>query len=421
MLSAITCGQSQITNLAGNADVTATRECLTAMGIEFTHTSSDTYFCEGGALHPPASTLNAKNSGTTIRLLSGILAAQSFPSVISGDHSLNKRPMGRIMTPLNQMGASIEGTRLNETDATLLCPPLQIKPSSTGIQGIDYQSPMASAQVKSAILLAGLYAKHKTSVQEPQPSRDHTERMLRCAGADISVTNGIITLQGDQLSSLKPQHWIVPGDFSSAAFWIVGALCTPNSTISLTNVSLNPFRTGLLQLLEPLTPDCIEIQNQTERNGEPVGNIQVTAPKFTLSGVINVDKTQLPSLIDEIPILAVLAACTDCVLHVSEASELRHKESDRIQALMTTLAPLGVAITEHPDGLTVDGSKTNHTQLITPSDALPTYGDHRIAMALKILNAITQPKTKWPLETPECIAVSYPQFNDVLTDLTCRS
>ena len=407
MLSGITNATSRISGLANNQDVLATRHCLEALGVAIQRDSSDLIVSGSPYWQAPKQTLNAANSGTTIRLLSGLLAAQHFKTTITGDASLCKRPMGRIIEPLSQMGANLESTEGHA--------PLSIHPTDQ-INGITYTLPHASAQVKSAILLAGLYAQNKTRVIEPVKSRDHTERMLRFAGVDLQQNGNEILLAGGQVEKLQATHWQVPGDVSSAAFWIVAALLIPGSKLRIQNILLNPARTGIISVLQSVG-GTTGIENQREACGESVGDLLVQASQ--LKGDINLRAEDIPALVDELPILAVASVFLNGTLTVHGAEELRVKESDRISALASEFGKLGITVNTFADGFSIAGQADR--TLTTPTTLLNAHHDHRIAMSLRILNTIantlTRSASRWDIMDEACIAVSYPDFEATLTQL----
>jgi 3-phosphoshikimate 1-carboxyvinyltransferase len=412
MLSGLISQRNHVSGLLQSADVQSTMACFQALGaiIEPDPTLSDAYWITGPkALQPHSAVLDAGNSGTTIRLMSGILAAQPFTSTITGDASLQRRPMGRVISPLSQMGAHITGQQNN----TLA--PLTFTPNPQGLQGIAYTLPMASAQVKSAILLAGLFAQGATQITEPAPSRDHTERMLAALGVPITTHGNTITLASDHpmgLAHCPAQRWQVPGDFSSAAFFMVAALLTPGSEVVIQNVGLNPGRIGLLTALQSVGAD-ITIQNPQTVAGEPVGDLRVCASR--LRGNVTLDEPDIPALIDEIPILAVAGIYLDGTLTVRGAEELRHKESDRITAIQQAFDALQMPFEATPDGFTLSGDPQRC--LPTPATALDACHDHRIAMALAVLNHVADPTQTWSIQGREWVRISFPTFDDVFARL----
>jgi 3-phosphoshikimate 1-carboxyvinyltransferase len=344
--------------------------------------------------------LNAGNSGSTIRMLSGLLAGQRFASVIDGDSSLRRRPMRRVIEPLGLMGARIEAAHGN-------FPPLAIRGQE--LQAIDYASPVASAQVKTCVLFAGLLARGRTSFSEPATSRDHTEMMLKEFGARIDVDSSkAVSVEG--LHELKPVDYHVPGDLSSAAFFIAAATVLPGSQLLIRDVSLNPTRTAFIRVMNDLGAG-IEQRNVRRRHGEPIGDLAISGRPLraerngsVLSGAI------IPNLIDEIPILGVVATQVEGRLEVRDAGELRIKESDRIRTLAEGIRAMGGEIEEYEDGFAITGP-----QRLT-GGRVETAGDHRIAMALAIAGLIAEGTTE--IIDADCASVSFPEFYESLAMLT---
>lgn len=400
LLAAIADGTTRISGYAPGADCAATLACLDALGVAIRRISDATVELAGRGtknLLSPRSALDARNSGTTMRLLAGVLAAHSFESVIVGDASLSRRPMRRVIEPLSRMGGSItaaDGDR----------PPLRISPPATGVLvGIDYDLPVASAQVKSAILLAGLQAQGTTIVREKTPTRDHTERALRAFGVAVEIERGSIAIVGGQRPQAPPLL-LVPGDLSSAAFLGIAAAALPGSEVRLNGVGLNPTRTGWLDTLERAGAR-IERFPEHESAGEPSGTVIVRHGPLA---PIRIADAEVPAIIDELPALAALATHGG-EIHVTGASELRAKESDRISALVSGLRALGADAHELPDGFIVRG--TNRLKGGTADAA----GDHRLAMAFAI--AALGAQGECTITGSEAIAISYPGFFDALERL----
>lgn len=341
----------------------------------------------GPKLKAPAGPVDCGNSGTTIRLLSGILAGQDFTTEMFGDASLSKRPMKRVADPLRLMGAQVEG------QGEKICAPLKITGGS--LQAITYTLPMASAQVKSAILLAGLYAPGKTTVIEPLATRNHTERIMSHFGIQWERQGNAISVHGGQ--SATATDLIVPGDISSAAFWMVAAAASPGQQITLKNVGLNPTRTGVINVLLRMGAKIAHTESST--GGEPRGDVIVkgSALQATVIG-----GAEIPNVIDELPILAVAAALAQGTTRIQDAHELRVKETDRIAAVAENLRRMGVTVTEFDDGMEIEGGAKLHGATIT------TYHDHRIAMAFAIAGLFAEGETV--IEGSECIGTSYPGF-----------
>lgn len=390
MLGAIANGTTEIKNFLQGADCLSTIECFKKMGINIENSSS-TVSIHGKGLHglkSPDSVLDVGNSGTTTRLISGILSAQNFSCKLDGDASLRTRPMKRIITPLSKMGADISS--LNNDG----CVPLII--NGTNLHGIHYDSPVASAQIKSAILLAGLYADSKTSITEPYKSRNHSELMLEYFGADISSTNNTVTISpADKLTGGSIN---VPGDISSAAYFIVAGLIVPNSEILIKNVGINPTRAGIIEVVEKMGGD-ITIMNRRNSGGEDTADIVVKSS--SLKGT-EIGGSLIPALIDEIPVIAVLACFADGTTIIKNAEELKVKESNRIDVMVNNLLAMGADITATNDGMIINGGKPLHG--VTIDSKL----DHRIAMSFAIAALMADGETK--ITGAEIVQISYPEF-----------
>jgi 3-phosphoshikimate 1-carboxyvinyltransferase len=420
MFSALVEGTSTVTGLLPSADVFSTKSCLEQLGIEITplDEAQGAWQIKGKRQwDEPTHVLDCGNSGTIIRWMSGLIAGQNNYAVMTGDKSLVKRPMGRVIKPLTEMGATWAG-RQNNTLAPITC-----LPSTRGLKGIEYVMPVASAQVKSAVLLAGLFAKEDTIIHEPLPSRDHTERMLRAMGATIETTQGTrIHLKGGQLETLSPMAWQVPGDASSAAFPMVAAALCPHSDVLIQHVGLNPHRTGLFYALEKIGLP-IQVGNIREQGGETIGNLRVQAT--SLKGNLVLEAEDIPAMVDEIPILAVACCWLEGTLTVRGAEELRKKESDRLLAVATEFAKLGVTITLFEDGLKLVGNPSLVLPQ-TPSEPLSAWHDHRIAMALAIMNLIHNQRNPqhaclWPIDDTDIVNVSFPGFYELFNRLQAGS
>lgn len=393
MFGAIADGVTHISGFLPGADCLATIDCFRKMGVKI-DVDNDSVTVHGVGLHglkKPEDTLYTANSGTTTRLISGILAGQEFETVVEGDASIAKRPMARITEPLWKMGAEIEGD---------YCP---MKIRGKKLHGAEYTSSVASAQVKSAVLLAGLYAEGETIFTEPEKSRDHTERMLKAMGADIDVKGRTVKIR--PVSTLAAADITVPGDISSAAFFMVLAAISKDSCITTENVGINETRTGILDVLKSMGAD-IEINNRREALGEPVADITVKSSR--LSGV-EIGGEIIPRLIDEIPIIAVAAAFAEGKTVIKDAAELKVKESNRIKAVVCELKKCGVDIEETADGMIINGGKTLH------GTEFNTYGDHRMAMSLAILAQAAD--GEYSIDDGECVRVSYPDFFETLKKL----
>ena len=400
MLGALAEGETIIQGLLPGEDPISTARCLSALGAEITQINSTEVRVRGtglGQLKEASDILDAGNSGTTLRLMMGILASQpGLFSTLTGDHSLRSRPMGRVSNPLSQMGAQIWG-RQGGKYAPLAILGQSLKP-------FHYHSPIASAQVKSAVLLAGLLTPGQTLVTEPARSRDHSERMLRAFGAKV-YTDESLTVAVEGPAQLVGQTVIVPGDISSAAFWLVAASIVPGSELLLENVGINPTRTGILEVLQAMGADIQQL-NPREQAGEPVADLRVRSAQLrgtTLGGSL------IPRLVDEIPVLAVAALAAEGKTIIRDAEELRVKESDRLAVMAQELRKLGAQIQEHPDGLEIQGP-----QQLTGASVSP-YSDHRVAMSLAVASLLARGETT--LENPECARVSYPDFWTTLNQI----
>jgi 3-phosphoshikimate 1-carboxyvinyltransferase len=354
----------------------------------------------GGELQAPTGELDCGNSGTGMRLLSGVLAAQKFDSTLIGDESLSGRPMDRIITPLAKMGAQFE-TR----GAKPGCAPLQI--TGGELKPITYEMPMASAQVKSAILLAGLFASGITTVIQPATNRDHTERLLNSFGVKVKTEGNIISIDGGQV--VEACDLVVPGDISSAAFWIVAAACAPGSHLIINNVGLNPTRTALLDVLIRMGAK-IEVQLEYEDGGEPLGRIEITGGKLKGTEIL---EEEVPNLIDEVPILAVAGALAEGAMTIRNAAELRVKETDRIETTIRNLRLMGGEIEEFEDGMVITGGRN------LKGAKLESYGDHRIAMAFAIAGLLAE-EGQTTIANTACVSTSYPTFTQHL-EMFCQS
>ena len=388
MLGSLANGVTEISGFLKGADCLSTIDCFRKMGIDIDINGENVTVHGNGlrGLKKPDEMLYTGNSGTTTRLLCGILAGQNFDTSITGDASIQKRPMGRVVQPLSMMGAKIE----NE-----YCP-LYI--TGTKLHGIDYKMPVASAQVKTAIILAGLYADGETVIHEIEKSRDHTELMLSAMGADLTVDNLDITVK--PTNDLTAVNVDVPGDISSAAFFLVLGAIMPNSQITVTNVGINPTRTGIIDVLKDMGAD-ITLENVHTSAGETVADITVRSSSLkgtTVGGDI------IPRLIDELPIIAVAAVFADGQTVIKDAQALKVKETNRIRAVVDEFNKCGIAITETDDGMIINGGKSIH------GADFKTYGDHRMAMSLTVLAQLADGEST--LDDSDCACVSYPTFFD---------
>ena len=388
MLGSLANGVTEISGFLKGADCLSTIDCFRKMGIDIDINGENVTVHGNGlrGLKKPDEMLYTGNSGTTTRLLCGILAGQNFDTSITGDASIQKRPMGRVVQPLSMMGAKIE----NE-----YCP-LYI--TGTKLHGIDYKMPVASAQVRTAIILAGLYADGETVIHEIEKSRDHTELMLSAMGADLTVDNLDITVK--PTNDLTAVNVDVPGDISSAAFFLVLGAIMPNSQITVTNVGINPTRTGIIDVLKDMGAD-ITLENVHTSAGETVADITVRSSSLkgtTVGGDI------IPRLIDELPIIAVAAVFADGQTVIKDAQELKVKETNRIRAVVDEFNKCGIDITETDDGMIINGGKSIH------GADFKTYGDHRMAMSLTVLAQLADGEST--LDDSDCACVSYPTFFD---------
>ena len=397
MFGALSQGTTEVTGFLQGADCLSTISCFNRLGIEIENTS-EKILIHGKGLHgltEPSEVLDVGNSGTTTRLISGILAAQPFETILDGDASIRKRPMKRIMTPLQMMGADIK-SRLDNGCAPLL---IHGKP----LKGIHYDSPVASAQVKSSVLLAGLYADGVTSVTEPVLSRNHSEIMLQYFGAKVSSVGTTATIWPEP--DLFGQKVNVPGDISSAAYFIAAGLLVPDSELLIKNVGINPTRDGILKVALAMGAD-ITLLNEN-RDGEPTADLLVRSSSLhgtTVAGDL------IPTLIDEIPIICVMAACAEGTTIIRDAAELKVKESDRIAVMVSQLSAMGVDIVGTDDGMIIHGGKPLH------GAEIQTFMDHRIAMSFAIASLIAEGTTT--ILDHEVVNISYPGFYEDLDRIT---
>lgn len=400
MLGAIADGITTVENFLEGEDCLATLACFRAMGVDVERPESGRVIIHGRGLYgllEPSAVLDAKNSGTTMRLLLGILSGQSFFSVLTGDESLRRRPMGRVVRPLRSMGARIIGRKDGELA------PLAVQ--GGGLQPIDFISPVPSAQVKSAVLLAGLYAPGETSVTEPVLSRDHTERMLEQFGARVTRSGLTVSVKGEP--ALKGTHIRVPGDISSAAFLMVAACIVPDAAVKINGVGLNPTRIGILDVLQAMGAR-IEVAVSSS-GGEPYGDITVYSSD--LRGV-EIGGELIPRLIDEVPVLTVAAAYASGKSVIRDAAELKYKESNRLATMAAELSHLGAEVEEMADGLIIRGGKPLR------GTRLESHGDHRVAMALAVAGLAAHGETV--ISDAGAVNVSYPGFRETIQQLQER-
>jgi 3-phosphoshikimate 1-carboxyvinyltransferase len=397
LLAGVAEGSSRLSGLADGDDVARTRAVLELLGVHLRQPGPDQLVVRGagfGGLSEPDTVLDCGNSGTSIRLLAGLLAGRPFHAVLTGDASVNRRPMGRVVHPLRAMGARIEGRQGGEL------PPLSI--SGGGLRGHRHELVVASAQVKTALVLAGLQAEGVTEVIEPAPSRDHTERLLPTLGARLELVPGGVRVEP---GPLRPFDLAIPGDPSAAAFFVVGAVVTPGSDLVVEDVSLNPTRIAFVEVLRRMGAK-IDVEEKEVRGGEPVGDLHVQAAALEAT---QLGGDEIPSVIDEIPALAVAAAFAEGVTEIRDAAELRVKESDRIGTISQELSQLGIVVEARPDGLVIHGGRPR-------AGLLKSHGDHRVAMAAAIAaNACAGDSTVrgWP-----AVVSSYPTFAEHLAQVT---
>ncbi len=401
MFGALSEGKTEITNFLQGADCLSTIGCFRRLGIDIENQENTVTIWGKGldGLSAPSGTLDAGNSGTTTRLISGILAAQPFTTTLTGDSSIKKRPMKRIIEPLSMMGARIESLNGNG------CAPLQINGSP--LHGIHYHSEVASAQVKSAILLAGLYAEGETAVTEPVLSRNHSELMLRTFGANIRSegTTAVISPR----PRLTGQKIRVPGDISSAAYFIAAGLLVPGSDILIRNVGINPTRAGILKAAKAMGGH-VSLLNEN-REGEPTADLHVVYRP--LHGTV-IEGDMIPTLIDELPIIAVMAAAASGTTIIRNAAELKVKESNRIDVMVRNLSAMGCSITGTEDGMIIEGKGSSELPLT--GAVIDSFADHRIAMSFAVASLIAEGETT--IRGSECVSISYPDFYSDLLSLT---
>lgn len=400
MLGSLAKGTTEITHFLQGEDCLSTISCFRKLGINIEN-DEKRILIHGKGLHgltAPREILDCGNSGTTTRLLSGILSGQSFSSTLTGDASIQKRPMKRIIDPLSQMGASITSLRNNN------CAPLTV--NGKPLKGIHYHSPIASAQVKSAVLLAGLYAEGPTSVTEPYVSRNHSEIMLSAFGANVSCQDTTATILPEP--ALEGQKITVPGDISSAAYFIAAGLLVPGSELLLKNVGINPTRDGILQAAKSMGAD-IQLLNPGKSNGEQTADLLITSTP--LRGT-EIGGALIPALIDEIPIIAIMAAFAEGTTIIKDAAELKVKESNRIQVMADNLTALGCPVEPTEDGMVIHGGQPLHGAVID------SHKDHRIAMSFAVASLLIEGETR--ILNKECVQISFPGFYHTLSRLAGR-
>ncbi|MBI5574534.1 MAG: 3-phosphoshikimate 1-carboxyvinyltransferase [Elusimicrobia bacterium] len=391
MISAVAEGTSRIKNFLKAEDCISTMNCLKKLGVDIAEKDGEIIVKGNGLkLKKPSGVLDAGNSGTTVRLLSGILAGQNFATKIIGDESLSKRPMKRIIEPLEKMGAKIKSNNGY----------LPIEIEGGNLKPINYDSKISSAQVKSCVLFAGLYADGITSFTEPEKSRDHMERMLKSFGAKIEFNKNTVSIKG--IAKLHPSDVFIPGDISSAAFFMVATAIVKGSELKIKNVGINPTRTGIIDVLKRMGAK-IEIENKREIADELIADIVVKSSELKST---NIERGEIPLLIDEIPIIAVAATQSEGITKITGAKELRVKETDRLKAIVSELKKMGAEISELEDGLIVKGpTKLNGVRV-------DSYKDHRIAMSLAVASLVAEGNTE--ILNRECVNISFPEFWNVL-------
>lgn len=401
MFGSIAKGKTVVKNFLAGEDCLSTIACFRKLGVKIEHENQTVIIHGEGmdALKEPEEVLDVGNSGTTIRLIMGILSGRPFHSVLIGDSSIGKRPMTRVVGPLKEMGAKIEGRQSGEFT------PLSV--TGGELESITYTLPVASAQVKSAIILAGLQAKGTTKIIEPEKTRDHTERMIHAFSGKVSNDNGMISVEGGQ--SFKATNLIVPGDISSAAFFLAAGAIVPNSKIVLKNVGLNPTRTGIIDVLKEMGAKMTIEPYESNGHEEPAGDIFIETSE--LKGV-TIDGEMIPRLIDEIPIIALLSTQATGKTIIKDAQELKVKETNRIDTVVNELKKLGANIEATDDGMIIEG------QTSLSGGTVESYGDHRIGMMLSIASLISDGDIE--LHQPDAIAVSYPSFFDHIDHLLVK-
>ncbi len=392
IFNSMAAGQAQVRNVSPGDDCLSTITCMRALGVEISLTSPSVIQVTGvgrSGFTEPEDVLDAGNSGTTMRLLTGLLAAQPFLSILKGDESLRSRPMDRIIVPLRLMGAEIWGRRGNSVA------PLAIRGGQ--LRGIEYRLPVASAQLKSALLIAALFAEGSTTLEEPGPSRDHTERLLQLMGADLEKEGGGVTLFPSSVP-LTSVDVDVPGDISSAAYWLVAGAVHPNASVKVLNVGMNETRTGILEVLQAMGAR-LEVENERSEGGEPVADIRIGSGPLVAT---RIEGEIIPRLIDEIPVIAVAACLAKGTTVIRDAAELRVKESDRITATIRELSKMGARMEELPDGMVIHGIEKLR------GAKCDSHHDHRLAMTLAVAGLVAEGETV--VQHAEVAGVSYPSF-----------
>ena len=408
ILSALAEGESTISAYCRGEDCLNTMRAFQAMGIQIEERPDQLRVRGKGfwGLTEPAQPLDCGNSGTGIRLLAGLLAGQDFFTILTGDESIRRRPMGRVVKPLREMGATIAGRKGGELA------PLAI--TGSRLRGLNYTSPVASAQIKSSLLLAGLYAEGTTRVSEPRKSRDHTERLFRYFGIPVREENSAVSIEGRPAVGWSGKPVIVPGDLSAAAFFVVGATLVPDSDVTIAAVGINPTRTGILDVLAEMGAN-IQILNRREEAGEPVADLRVRPAG--LRG-IRIGSERIPQTIDEFPILCVAAALAEGETTITDAGELRVKESDRISTMAAELKRMGAVVEETKNGLIIHGLGLKSAGRLRGATCT-SYGDHRVAMSMAIAGLMADGQTR--IQDTDCIETSFPGFESKLLELLTKN
>lgn len=408
ILSALAEGDSTIAAYCRGEDCLNTLRAFQAMGIQIEERPEQLRVRGKGlwGLTEPPQPLDCGNSGTGIRLLAGLLAGQDFFTILTGDESIRRRPMGRVVKPLREMGATIAGRKGGELA------PLAI--TGSRLRGLAHTSPVASAQVKSSLLLAGLYAEGTTRVSESRKSRDHTERLFRYFGIPVQENASTVSIEGRPAVGWTGKPLVIPGDLSAAAFFIVGATLVPGSDVTITSVGINPTRAGLLDILTEMGAN-LQLLNRRDEAGEPVADIRVRSAE--LHGV-RIGSERIPQTIDEFPILCVAAALAEGETTITDAGELRVKESDRIATMTAELRKMGVAVEESTTGLTIQGLGTRKSHRLKGATCT-SHGDHRVAMSMAIAGLTAQGKTT--IQNTDCIETSFPGFESKLLELLTKT
>ena len=394
IFNAIAAGEARVENYGTGADLASTLRVLRGLGTQIERHDDGAFTVRGGILAEPSDVLNTGNSGTTTRLMAGVLAGQPFMSVMTGDRSIRSRPMARIVDPLRLMGAEVDGR-----DGGRLAP---LTFRGGGLHGIEYRMPVASAQVKSALLLAGLFAEGETTLEQPAVSRDHTELMFRSMGVQVIEDGLTVRVRPGRLTAMDVT---VPADISSAAYWLVAGVCHPDAEVRVRNVGVNPTRTGILDALAMMGAD-VSVENERSEGGEPVADLVARSSSLRAT---EIGGDLIPRLVDEVPVLALAACFAEGTTVIRDASELRVKESDRLMASRVELSRMGAEVEELDDGLRITGGRALR------GSTHRTYADHRIAMTMGVAGLVASGETT--VQSAQTASVSYPTFWDDLESL----